>query len=222
MWYLLLYLATFYATRACAHILGDPEHFSPYFYDKYVVPLRGPRVVADTTLAEFAETNSAYVAHLWLVRTNGVCGALDLLLGPRPRSGRVRSNWPRWHRLLGKLYFVALVPAAVTGLALSAIAYGGPAQSALVFLSLAWSFSGWRAYRTIRGGDVSSHRVWMFRHYALTLAAVSLRVQTAWRLGLGEEFPAIYAQCAWLSWARNLVLAECWVRRKLFTTWIRW
>lgn len=30
MWYLLLYLATLYVTRACSHVLGDPEHFSPY------------------------------------------------------------------------------------------------------------------------------------------------------------------------------------------------
>ena len=198
MWYLLLYLATLYATRACAHILGDPDHFSPYFHDKYV-------------------------ANLWLVRTHGVCGALDLLLGPWLLSGRVRRSWPGWHRRLGKLYFMALVPAAVSGLTLSAIAYGGPpAQSALVSLSLGWSYSGWRAYRAIRQGDVSEHRVWMFRHYALTLAAVSLRVQTAWRLGLGEDFPAIYAQCAWLSWAPNLLLAECWIRRRTLTTWIRW
>lgn len=97
-----------------------------------------------------------------------------------------------------------------------------PAQSALVALSVGWSYSGWRAYRAIRGGDVSSHRIWMFRHYALTLAAVTLRVQTAWRLGLGEEFSAIYAQCAWLSWLPSLVLAECWIRRKLFTKWIPW
>ena len=192
-WYLLLYLATLYATRACGHILGDPEHFSPYFHDKYVT-------------------------HLWLVRTHGVAGALDLLLGPWLLSARVRRSWPRLHRVLGKLYFLALVPAVFTGLALSTIAYGGfPAQSALVALSLGWGYSGWRALRAIRVGDVSRHRWWMFRHYALTLAAVSLRIQSAWRLGLGEDFPAIYAQCAWFSWLPNLVLAEWWLRRKLFT-----
>lgn len=197
MWYLLVYLATLYATRACAHILGDPDHFSPYFHDKYLT-------------------------HLWLVRAHGVCGALNLLLGPWLLSGRVRRSWPVWHRRLGKLYFMALVPAALSGLALSAIAYGGvPAQSALVALSLGWSYTGWRAYAAIRAGEVSSHRAWMFRHYALTLAAVSLRVQTAWRLGLGEDFPAIYAQCAWLSWAPNMLVAECWIRRKALTTWIR-
>ena len=192
-WYLLLYLTTLYATRACGHILGDLEHFSPYFHDKYVT-------------------------HLWLVRTHGVTGALDLMLGPWLLSARVRHAWPRLHRLLGKLYFLALVPAAVSGLALSSIAYGGwPARSALVALSLGWGYTGWRAYRAIRVGDVSCHRRWIFRHYALTLAAVSLRIQSAWRLGLGEDFPAIYAQCAWLSWLPNLLLAEFWLRRKLFT-----
>ncbi|MBN9415794.1 hypothetical protein ABS71_17695 [bacterium SCN 62-11] len=198
MWYLLVYLAALYATRAAAHILGDPQHFSPYFYDKYV-------------------------AHLWLVRTHGVTGALNLLLGPWLLSSRVRNNWPCWHRLLGKLYFLALVPAALTGLALSCIAYGGiTASSALVFLSMGWAYSGWRAYQSIRVGNVSAHRLWMFRHYALTLAAVSLRIQSAWRLGLGEDFPAIYAQCAWMSWLPNLLLAECYIHRKTLTSWIRW
>ncbi|MFN8606374.1 MAG: DUF2306 domain-containing protein [Vulcanimicrobiota bacterium] len=188
-WYLLVYIAGLYGWRAASHILGDPDHFSPYFHDKYL-------------------------AHLWLVRCHGVSGALNLMLGPWLLSTRVRRSWPRLHRSLGRLYFAALIPAAGSGLILSSMAYGGRAsQVALGLLCTGWIYTGWRAVLAIRQGRVTEHRHWMVRHYALTLAAVSLRVQTAW---LAEApFPAIYARCAWLSWLPNLLLAELWIRRML-------
>lgn len=126
MWYLLLYLGTLYGWRAVNHILRDPDHFSPYFHDKYL-------------------------AHLWLVRVHGVFGSLDLMLGPWLLNSRVRLAWPGLHRLVCMFYFVALVPAALSGLALSSIAYGGPRLNPRSVCSH-WGYAGWRACKQFAEG----------------------------------------------------------------------
>lgn len=190
MWYLMLYLATLYACRACEHVMGSPDHFSPYFHDKYV-------------------------RHLWLVRCHGVAGCLTLLLGPWLMSSWFRRTWPAWHRRLGKLYFGALVPSLVAGLAMSLMAFGGHgSRLGLSSLSLAWGATAWKAWSALRSGDIPRHRHWMIRHYALTLGAVSLRIQSAFLVGLGADFPSIYPYLAWTSWLPNLLIAEWLVRRR--------
>jgi len=190
MWYVVLYLATLYAVRACHHVLGSPGAFSPYFHDKYV-------------------------SHLWLVRGHGVAASLTLLLGPWLLSGWVRRCWPNLHRSLGKLYFAALIPAVAAGLVLSLMAFGGLwPRTALSLLSLGWGWTAWQAWSAVRRGRILDHQAWMLRHYALTLAAVSLRIQSALYCGLGADFPSIYGTLAWLSWVPNLLLAEVLIRRR--------
>lgn len=53
----------------------------------------------------------------------------------------------------------------------------------------------------------------MIRCYAMTLAAVTLRIQ----LGLGQAldipFEVSYPWIAWLSWVPNLIIAEWWLHR---------
>ena len=182
MWYVMLYLATLYAVRACHHVVGSPDAFSPYFHDKYV-------------------------RHLWLVRCHGVAASVTLLLGPWLLSSWMRHSWPGLHRSLGKVYFVALLPAVGGGLLLSLMAFGGVwPRIALSLLSLGWGWTAWRAWQALRLRDIPSHQAWMLRHYALTLAAVSLRIQSSLYCGLGADFPSIYGYLAWLSWVPTC----CW------------
>lgn len=188
MWYLLLYLATLYASRACQHIMGSPDHFSPYFHDKYV-------------------------RHLWLVRCHGVAGSLTLLLGPWLMSGWVRRTWPRWHRRLGRLYFGALVPSLLAGTVLSLMAFGGLwPRLGLTVLSLLWGTTAWKAWQALVRRQLRCHQSWMIRHFSLTLAAVSLRIQSAFLVGLGADFPTVYGWLTWTSWVPNLVVAELLIR----------
>jgi hypothetical protein len=60
------------------------------------------------------------------------------------------------------------------------MAYGGlPAQMGFAFLSILWLSTGFMAYKRIREKKVLIHRQWMIRNYALTFAAVTLRL---WQL----------------------------------------
>ena len=46
----------------------------------------------------------------------------------------------------------------------------------LILLGMLWLWTGWNAYRNIRAGNKEIHREWMTRNYALTFAAVTLRL----------------------------------------------
>jgi hypothetical protein len=97
----------------------------------------------------------------------------------------------------------------LAGLYMSLHAFGG-IGSRLGFgcLAVAWLFTGLRAFLAIRHGDVTSHRRWMVRNFALTFAAVTLRVYLPSSMAMGIAFEVAYPVIAWLCWLPNLLVAE--------------
>src|SRR5260370_20371385 len=53
----------------------------------------------------------------------------------------------------------------------------------------------------------------MIRSYALTLAAVTLRIYLPASQIAGIPFPDAYQTISWLCWVPNLVVAEWWILR---------
>ena len=76
-------------------------------------------------------------------------------------------------------------------------------------LGVIWFYSCCMAYAAARAGDFTLHKNWMIRCYALTLAAVTLRLQLGiFQGGFGLDFAESYAIVAWFSWVPNLIIAE--------------
>jgi hypothetical protein len=75
-------------------------------------------------------------------------------------------------------------------------------------LALLWLNATIQAYRSIRASDVTAHRRWMIRSFALTLAAVTLRIELPLQLAAGIPFHNAYQVVSWLCWVPNLVVAE--------------
>ena len=78
----------------------------------------------------------------------------------------------------------------------------------LALLALCWMGATWVAYLQIRRGNVDVHRAWMVRSYALTLAAVTLRIEIPLFLLSGVSFEEAYPVIAWLCWVPNILVAE--------------
>lgn len=133
-----------------------------------------------------------------------------LVIGPLQFSARFRTRNALWHRRLGKIYLAFGVGVGgLSGLYLAFFAFGGvPARIGFAMLALAWLYTGWRAYTAIRAGDVASHRGWMMRNFALTFAAVTLRLYLPMAMLAGAPFEAAYAAIAWLCWVPNLAIAH--------------
>lgn len=151
--------------------------------------------------------------------------SLALASGPVQFSARLRRRFARAHRVLGRVYLGSVGLGALTGLAMLPVNSAGWAG---VFgfgaLATLWGWTGLRAYRSIRARDVAAHQSWMIRSYALTFAAVTLRLwtvvlmTTAGALGApGDEdalFRDAYLATPFLCWLPNLVVAERLIRRR--------
>ena len=116
--------------------------------------------------------------------------------------------------MLGLLLGVAV--GGISGFYMAWLAYGGPtARLGFATLALLWLFTGAMAYRAIRAKEIQTHRRWMIRNYALTFAAVTLRL---WQplLGVaGLDFIVAYRTVAWLAWIPNILIVEWWIQQRL-------
>jgi len=152
----------------------------------------------------------SFTEHGSAIRFHALAAIVALALGPWQFSVRLRARRPRMHRLMGSAYLgVGVLGGGLSGLYLAQFAYGGPvARLGFTLLALAWLYSGWRALREIRAGDVQAHRAWMMRNFALTFAAVTLRLYIPIAAVAGVSFPVAYAAIAWLCWVPNLAVAH--------------
>ena len=141
--------------------------------------------------------------------------AVALALGPFQFASQLRARHPRLHRLSGRLYLgVGVLVGGLAGLFMALHAFGGlPARAGFAGLAVAWLATGLLAYRAIRARDTQAHRRWMVRTFALTFAAVMLRLYLPASVASGVPFEAAYPAIAWLCWVPNLVVAELLVRR---------
>ena len=159
-----------------------------------------------------------FAAHFPVFLTHVAGGILALLLGPWQFWGGLRNRYLSLHRWLGRLYLLAILFGGVAGLYLAVMAFGGlPAQFGFSSLDVLWLATATMAYLRVRQGDLDAHREWMIRNYALTFAAVTLRLWIPLLLSTGLAFEMAYPIIAWLCWVPNLLAAELYIgsaRRK--------
>jgi uncharacterized membrane protein len=162
------------------------------------------------------DMRSAFQDNAGVIRLHALAAIAALALGPWQFSAALRARRPRLHRLMGRAYLgIGVLIGGLTGLHLAQFAFGGaPARLGFTLLALAWLYSGWRAYSAIRGGDVRAHREWMMRNFALTFAAVTLRLYVPVAAIAGLPFAQSYAAIAWLCWVPNLAFAHWLTRRQ--------
>ena len=97
----------------------------------------------------------------------------------------------------------------LSGLYISQFAFGGPvARLGFATLAVCWLYTGFRAYMAIRRKATEEHRKWMVRNFALSFAAVMLRIYIPISVMAGIDFATAYAVIAWLCWVPNLLVAE--------------
>lgn len=156
------------------------------------------------------QMRDAFERHPTAIGVHVFASALALLLGPLQFWPAWRARHPRWHRWSGRVYLgVAVALGGMAGLYMSLHAFGGPvAKLGFACLALAWMYSGARAFAAARARDFAAHRRWMLRNFALSFAAVTLRLYLPASQVLGLDFASAYAAIAWLCWVPNLVVAE--------------
>jgi uncharacterized membrane protein len=134
---------------------------------------------------------------------------LTLALGPFQFLPRLRNRHQNVHRWMGRFYLFGVLAGGVGGLYLALFSYGGLiTHLGFGALAVLWLATGLLAYRAIRARRIEVHRQWMTRNFALTFAAVMLRLWIPASEAAGISFDVAYPVVAWLCWVPNLVVAE--------------
>lgn len=157
-----------------------------------------------------------YEAERVAILLHAFASATAMALGPWQFLPGLRSARPAMHRWVGRIYLGAgVLVGGLSGLYMSFFAYGGlMARSGFAVLALLWLYTGWQAYAAIRRRDYAMHRRWMIRNFALTFAAVTLRLWLPLFVVLGIPFELGYPLVAWICWAFNALAVEWWLRRQ--------
>lgn len=104
-------------------------------------------------------------------------GTVALLSGPIQFSSRIRARYPRFHRILGRVYVAAVFTAAPLGILMSwhnQILPGNFVQASV------WMICTLTALLTARNRQFAAHRLWMIRSYGVTFTFIALRILTLW------------------------------------------
>ncbi len=140
--------------------------------------------------------------------THILFGGLALLVGWPQFSLRLRTKRPGLHRNLGRIYIVAAVLSAVSGMYIGLFANGGIISSlGFVSLGIIWACTTAMAYIRIRQREVRQHQLWMVYSYAACCAAITLRLWLPLLVMLTGDFYKAYTIVAWLCWAPNMLVA---------------
>jgi len=143
-------------------------------------------------------------------------GGIALLTGWTQFSPRIRNNYTQTHRTLGKVYVYAVMLSSLAGFYIAMFASGG-ITSVLGFglLAASWFFTILKAYTSILKKQFKDHENWMIRNYALTFAAVTLRIYLPLSTQLMHwDFVASYRVISWLCWVPNLLVAQIIINKR--------
>jgi len=155
-----------------------------------------------------------------------IFGGIALTLGPFQFIDRIRRNHPAVHRMIGRGYVISVLVGSSAALIMSTVnSIGISGFIGFGTVAVLWAVFTVMGYRAIRRRDIDSHRAWMMRSFALTYAAVTLRlwlgvligVQIPF-LGANSDFSTVfanaYAPLPYLAWIPNLIFAELLARRR--------
>lgn len=143
---------------------------------------------------------------------------LTLLAGFTQFSTYILKEHKRLHRLMGRIYVVAVLFVNFpSGMILAFYANGHlPSKIAFIILDSLWFWFTLKAFIEIRKGNIKAHKRFMIRSYALTFSAITLRT---WKLILSTLFvidpTTLYMIDAWMGFVPNLLLAEWLIRKKM-------
>jgi uncharacterized membrane protein len=171
---------------------------------RYLLP--GMPGAAPAVLANRFAGTGALILHAAVSATALGLGALQFF-------PRFRSRWPAWHRRAGTVYVLCCLVGGCAALVLALGASTGPISTAgFGLLAVFWLTCTIQAWRLAKARDFVRHRRWMTRSYALTFAAVTLRLYLPVLFIAHVDFDTGYRAISFLCWVPNLIVAELWLR----------
>ncbi|QOS81913.1 DUF2306 domain-containing protein [Paenibacillus sp. JNUCC31] len=182
----------------------------------YAIVQYGVLKASDAGLVSFKLQKPNFELKPWIyvLYIHIVTAIFALIIGPFQLFIKPMNDRKRWHRLLGYGYVLSITVSGIVSVYLSLFATGGwIAGLGFMSLDVLWVATTLIATRKIMAKDIQAHKAWMLRSYALTFAAVTLRIWLAPLNLLFGDFEAAFRVVAWVCWIPNLLVIEAVISR---------
>ncbi|MGO4531990.1 DUF2306 domain-containing protein [Paenibacillus sp. 2TAF8] len=183
----------------------------------YAIVQYGVLKASDAGLVSFKLQKPNFELKPWIyvLYIHIVTAIFALIIGPFQLFMKPTNDRKRWHRLLGYGYVLSITVSGIVSVYLSLFATGGwVAGLGFMSLDVLWVATTLIATRKIMAKDIQAHEAWMLRSYALTFAAVTLRIWLAPLNLLLGDFEAAFRVVAWVCWIPNLLVIEAVISRR--------
>lgn len=139
---------------------------------------------------------------------------IALTLGPIQFNTKFRTTKTHLHSFLGKVYLLSVLIGGLSSLYMAQFSFGGTiSHLGFALLAILWIFTGYKSYSSIIRKMIVAHYHWMVINFALTFAAVTLRIGLGIGFGCGIPFEIFYPYLAWICWIPNLLIALFIIRK---------
>lgn len=137
-------------------------------------------------------------------------GTVAVLIGPLQFSRRLRQHNLQLHRVLGRIYLIAVLCGAIGAFRMAIdTTFGWAFGFSLFSMALVWSTCGLMAYYAVRQKQIQMHQEWMVRTYIVTFGFVSFRLLNDMgptsHLGPANDRANVFI---WACWVLPLLAAE--------------
>ena len=187
----------------------------------------GAFVVVDRATALISSARNAHVppagsfeagflARPILTALHIVPGLVFMVLGPLQFMRGIRARRLAVHRWSGRLFIVSSCFVGASALMLAfCIGFGGPSEvSATVMFSGILLFAVGKGFWHIRRREVTQHREWMIRAFAVGLAVSTIRPVVGFLLAVSDfSLREVLGSGFWMAFTLHLIAAEVWINR---------
>ena len=181
-----------------------------------------PAVVPGSRGEQFVHLDEVFARHPILTMIHIVPGLLFMILGPFQFSESIRARHLQWHRWNGRIFmtigFIVGVSALLMSFTMQSI--GGVNQAAATILfGFFFLFALSKAFWHIRRHQVTLHRQWMIRAFAIGLAVATIRpivgIFFATSRFSGLTPAQFFGTAFWIGFVLHLIAAEAWIHATL-------
>ena len=154
-----------------------------------------------------ANARTAFLLHI-------VGSSVALILGAYQFLPNMRKRHLTIHRWTGRTYALAILIGGVSGFIIAFNIESTIGAVGFALLAVIWIFVTAQAVLKARAKQFADHRVWMIRSFALSFAAVTLRLQLAiFQFGFDMPYEQVYPFLAWSCWVPNIIFAQWWISK---------
>ncbi len=177
----------------------------------YICTITFQEIVPYLTLNK--ESYGRFWDYKWPLFFHISSGITAMLIGPFQFWKKFRSRYIKVHRLLGRIYLIAILIGTISATYLawtSGYKISFSWAFGLEALAFAWISTALMAYTSVRRGRIVQHKEWMIRSYVVTLGFFFFRIlnNSVFVKSLMPEFKERGVTIIWFCWTIPLLITE--------------